>query len=213
MSNCLINTELCAGTASFAAARIGTSIRGVGMTEFLVALLIFSVGMMSLLSAQLAGKKAVFEASQRSVATAMVRDILERISVNPEQVAAYRVSGIGDEANRLPVPDVDCGVVACSAQQLVAFDLWQWEAMLLGRAEQDAAGYAGGLLTPRACIAGSGRAVEVTLSWRGLLTVSPPVESECDISLELNQQSGEEGQERESPQRHALTVSTVLALP
>jgi type IV pilus assembly protein PilV len=213
MSNCL--TDFCSGSraAGFAGEGRCNTCRGVGMTEFLIALLIFSVGMMSLLSAQLVGKKAVFEAGQRSIATAMVRDILERISANPEQVAAYRVSGIGDEANRLPMPDVDCIVMACSAQQLAAFDLWQWEAMLLGHAEQDTAGYAGGLLTPRACITGSGSTVAVTLSWRSLLIASPPVETSCDINLEEQQQSGEEGQLGELPRRHQLTVSTVLAMP
>ncbi len=41
-------------------ALVGT--RGIGMLEFLIALLIFSMGMMGLLSAQLAGKKAGYEA-------------------------------------------------------------------------------------------------------------------------------------------------------
>ena len=39
--------------------------RGVGMLEFLVALLIFSTAMMGLMSTQLAGKRANFEASEK----------------------------------------------------------------------------------------------------------------------------------------------------
>ena len=179
--------------------------RGAGMMEFLVALLIFSVGMMALLSAQLVGKKALFEASQRSTATALVRDILERMRANPGQVLAYQASGIGDVANRLPRPEIDCGITACSAQQLAAFDLWQWESLLLGHAERDSTGYVGGLLTPRACIGGSGRDVEVTISWRGLLAVSPAAESDCGVDAE------DEDDEHDAPQRHQLTVSTFLA--
>ncbi|CAA0097227.1 Uncharacterised protein [Halioglobus japonicus] len=217
MSSCLREKYRGARLAEIATASTGgvavKANRGVGMMEFMLALLIFSVGMMALLSAQLAGKKVVFEASQRSVATVLVRDILERIRANPGQLAAYKMSGIGDEANRLPRPDMDCGVVNCSAQQLAAFDLWQWEALLLGHAEQDAGGYVGGLLTPRACITGSDRAVAVTISWRGVLKVSPPSTAGCDINLGVNPGSGGEGQEREVPQRHQLTVSTYLAVP
>ena len=39
---------------------------GMGMLEYLLALLIFSTGMMGLMSAQLVAKKVVHEASQRS---------------------------------------------------------------------------------------------------------------------------------------------------
>ena len=56
--------------------------RGVGMLEFLLALLIFCVGMMGLMSAQLAGKRAGFEASHRSTATA-----LAAARITPDQLA------------------------------------------------------------------------------------------------------------------------------
>ncbi|RLA48698.1 MAG: hypothetical protein DRQ98_14465, partial [Gammaproteobacteria bacterium] len=48
--------------------------KGVGLLEVLIALLIFTTGMMGLLSTQLAGKKAGYEATQRSIATALARD-------------------------------------------------------------------------------------------------------------------------------------------
>ena len=51
--------------------------RGVGMLEFLVALMIFSMGITGLLSAQLVAKKTIIEAGQRSMAIALARDILE----------------------------------------------------------------------------------------------------------------------------------------
>ena len=139
---------------------------GVGMLEFLVALLIFSVGMIGLMSAQLAGKKASFDASQRSNATALVRDIVERMRANPGQAMAYQVVGAGDEGSRLPPPDIDCGVTDCSAEQLAAYDLWQWESLLVGESAQDAAGNAGGLVAPLACIRsadGAVDAVEISL--------------------------------------------------
>lgn len=185
--------------------------RGVGMLEFLVALLIFSVGMIGLMSAQLTGKKASFDASQRSIATALVRDIVERMRANPGHTMAYQVAGAGDESSRLPRPDADCAVAECSAEQLAAFDLWQWESLLVGESEQDAVGNAGGLVVPRACISSAGGEVDVVISWYGvtrtLMNVEPLTPAGCDErSGELPLQAP--GDER---QRHQISMSTFIA--
>ena len=202
MSNCLKGKHRSATSAYDAVGARRCVARklcsGVGMLEFLVALLIFSVGMLGLLSAQLVGKKANFEASQRSVALTLARDILERMRANPGQIPDYQVSGVGDKANRLPRPAADCDVAACSAQELAVFDIWQWESLLLGYSEQDSAGYTGGLLTPRACIASSGGAVDVTISWRDVTSAETAAESDCAPVIDAHQ-------------RHQLTVSTFMA--
>jgi type IV pilus assembly protein PilV len=184
---------------------------GVGMLEFLVALLIFSVGMIGLMSAQLAGKKASFDASQRSNATALVRDIVERMRANPGQAMAYQVVGAGDEGSRLPPPDADCGVTDCGAEQLAAFDLWQWESLLVGESARDAAGNAGGLVAPRACIRSADGAVDVVVSWQGVtravMSAQPAAPTVCDIGIEdipLEETD-------EASLRHRLTVSTFIA--
>lgn len=184
---------------------------GVGMLEFLVALLIFSVGMIGLMSAQLTGKKASFDASQRSNATALVRDIVERMRANPGQAMAYQVVGAGDEGSRLPQPDADCGVTDCSAEQLAAFDLWQWESLLVGESAQDAVGNAGGLVAPRACIRSADGEVDVVVSWQGVtravMSAQPVAPAVCDAGIEdiPLEESGE------APHRHWLTVSTFIA--
>jgi type IV pilus assembly protein PilV len=181
------------------------------MLEFLVALLIFSVGMIGLMSAQLAGKKASFDASQRSNATALVRDIVERMHANPGQAMAYQVVGAGDEGSRLPPPDADCGVTDCSAEQLAAFDLWQWESLLVGESAQDAAGNAGGLVAPLACIRSADGAVDVVVSWQGVtravMSAQPAAPTVCDVGIEdipLEETD-------EASLRHWLTVSTFIA--
>ena len=184
---------------------------GVGMLEFLVALLIFSVGMIGLMSAQLAGKKASFDASQRSNATALVRDIVERMRANPGQAMAYQVVGAGDEGSRLPPPDADCGVTDCGAEQLAAFDLWQWESLLVGESARDAAGNAGGLVAPRACIRSADGAVDVVVSWQGVtravMSAQPAEPTVCDIGIEdISQEEADE-----ASLRHWLTVSTFIA--
>jgi type IV pilus assembly protein PilV len=173
--------------------------RGIGMLEFVIALLIFSMGMMGLLSAQLAGKKAGYEAAQRSIATALVRDMLERIRANPGQISAYQVTDAGDTSHRVPLPDVDCDATECSAVQLATFDIWQWESLLLGASEQLSGVYAGGLVAPRACIASDAGEVAVTISWLDATPSQKAIAANCGGEIEHH-----------TPHQHQLTVSTFI---
>lgn len=136
------------------------------MLELLVALLIFSIGMLGLLSGQLVGKRAVHDALQRSVAIALARDILERVHANPTQVHLYRIGEVGAAGHRLPEPPVDCDSTECNVAELASFDLWQWESRLLGGSAERAG--TSGLLSPRACITGDDGVIEVVISWRGM---------------------------------------------
>jgi type IV pilus assembly protein PilV len=179
------------------------------MFEFLIALLIFSTGMMGLLSAQLAGKKAGYEASQRSVATVLARDILERMRANPRQIDAYCSAGVG--ARRLPRPEADCYSVTCSAEELAAFDLWEWESLLLGDSESDAGNSSGGLVSPRACITHDGGTVAVAISWLGLTGIPQADADQCGADLPgLGVAPGETGAGRF--RRQQLTVSTYIGM-
>lgn len=174
--------------------------KGIGMLEFLIALLIFSTGMLGLLSTQLAGKRAGYEALQRSVATALARDILERMRANPGHLLDYRVTAVGDAGHRLPLPPADCDRSDCSTAQLVAYDLWQWESQLFGEPERDVEFSAGGLVSPRACISSEDGVVEVTISWLGATPVRQPAVSVCG--------SDDDGDTR---LRSRLTIATFIA--
>jgi type IV pilus assembly protein PilV len=182
---------------------------GVGMLEFLLALLIFSVGMLGLLSAQLAGKRAVFEAGQRSTATALARDILERIRANPGQLDAYDLAVAGDASARLPTPGADCDVAVCTSEQLAAFDLWQWESLLLGEPEQAEGESTGGLVAPRGCIRRDGGEVTVTISWLAGAPDGSAVASGCDVEGDAPASPQDAG--IEATRRHHLAVATFIA--
>jgi type IV pilus assembly protein PilV len=183
--------------------------RGIGMLEFLIALLIFSTGMAGLLSVQLAGKKAAHKAAQRLVATHLGRDILERIQANPGEIAAYRVTSAGDSAGRLPGPEIDCSHAACGTEQLAVFDLWQWESALLGESEQYSDGSAPGLVSPRACITSEGGYVTVSISWLDITAVALPVGTVCGADGEVGTETAEEVEE--NLRRRQLTLSTFVA--
>ena len=142
--------------------------RGLGMLEFLIALLLFSTGFMGLLSTQLVGKQTGHEAIQRSIAVALARDILSRIQANRSRSLDYVAVGIGQPEGRLPVPVVNCNQSACSPAELAGFDLWEWESLLLGSSEKYINRSAGGLFAPCAEIVKEDAEVTVVIGWLGV---------------------------------------------
>ena len=178
--------------------------RGIGMLEFLIALLIFSTGMMGLLAAQLAGKSVGYDANQRSVATALARDILERMRANPRHIGSYTIRDIGDAKRRLPKPAADCNALHCSAKQLAAFDLWQWESLLVGESERYEGSNVGGLLLPRACITSDGGVVSIAITWLGTGTGGIVPVADCDRDADP--------EENRTQRRHQLAISTFIGV-
>ena len=187
--------------------------RGMGMLEYLLALLIFSTGVMGLMSAQLVAKKAGSEASQRSTATALGRDIVERMRTNPEQLKAYRALNLGDTARLLPLPDVDCNLSTCTAPQLAAFDLWQWESTLLGRSAVGSSASSGGLVSPRACISNNNGTVTVTISWGVSFVVPQPALATVCGAENIRVDTAQHAAHDYGLRRRHLMISTYIGSP
>ncbi len=139
----------------------------------------------------------------------LARDILERMRANPGQIAAYRVTDAGDVSHRLPLPDADCDTTACSAAQLATFDVWQWESLLLGEAEKLAGVYAGGLVSPRACITGDAGEIAVTISWLGA-TPSPMATAANCGDDDVGSGVAPADSDSSTLRRQQLTISTFI---
>jgi type IV pilus assembly protein PilV len=107
---------------------------GSSLIEVLVALLVFSIGMLGLSALQLNALRGVSDSSQRTQSTWILQDIAERIRANPEAPVA----------NFTAVPDCSAlpakmcadyyqpggGKVAagnCSAGEMATFDRWEAE--------------------------------------------------------------------------------------
>jgi len=174
---------------------------GIALLELLVALLIFSIGLLGLLSGQLIGKRAAHDALHRTIATGLARDLLERIQANPANASAYRLGAVGAPDHTLPEPTVDCNATECSAGELATFDLWQWESLLRGGAGARAS--AGGLPAARACITGDGSVVAVDISWLGLTLAGPRQPLPCTA----------EGDVDDEQPRHWISVTANVAGP
>ncbi|TVZ40123.1 type IV pilus assembly protein PilV [Alteromonadaceae bacterium 2753L.S.0a.02] len=150
--------------------------KGIGMIEVLIALLIVSVGAIGLLSTQASGKRIGYDALQRSIATGLVRDIVERMRSNPGALASY-VATVG-ESSISTEPSPNCTTASCTPAQMAARDLWEWERALDGAGEYTNNGgqetLAGGLVTPRGCITNNNGVVTVTVAWKGYQSASNP---------------------------------------
>ncbi|MFU8763144.1 MAG: type IV pilus modification protein PilV [Haliea sp.] len=163
---------------------------GLGLIEILVAVLVFAIGLLGLVGAQISAKKNALEALQRSVATGLARDLLERMRSNPGQLSAYQLDNV-TPATAAPQAATACirrAVAAgeafgCSTTELVAHDLEEWLQRLAGAAavavidgeERSLAG----LLEPRACVAVASGRVTVAIAWRGLQPMGSSAESSC----------------------------------
>lgn len=153
--------------------------RGAGLIEVLIAMLVIAVGILGVAGLQLTGKQALNDASQRSIATALARDIVERMRSNPSDLEAYEGT-VGGASITAPAT---CRNSNCTTAQLAARDLYDWEQALDGAEEtvviSGTTTNTGGLVNPRACITHTDGKVTVAIAWRGVTNQVNPTASTC----------------------------------
>lgn len=166
----------------------GVRQKGVGLIEVLIAILILSIGAVGLVSLQIKAKRMSYESVQRSVATSLARDIIERMRQNPGQLAGYVVDDLG-ASSISSEPSPNCRTSICTPTELAAHDLWEWERALDGANETiDNGGtttFAGGLTNPRACVTHNSGEISVAIVWEGFQEVSNPGANQCGEGLGL----------------------------
>ncbi len=142
--------------------RLSRASGGFSLIEVLVSVIMVSVGALSVASLQLVSTRAVRDASQRLEATQLAHALLERLNANNSQAALQkyvsaaapflgmgRISGPDQ-----PLPASTCvDSSPCTPEQLAQFDLWLWERLLDGTAEQLNGTETGGILFPTVCLA------------------------------------------------------------
>lgn len=163
---------------------------GLGLVELLVAVLVFSLGVLGIFGAQINAKRNALEAQQRSIATGLARDLLERMRSNPGQLYASTLDNASPTDTAFPESPA-CARMAvapgdgfhCSPAELARSDLAGWMQLLAGAtAVSVGAGVerpVAGLLEPRACVAVAAGWVSVAIAWRGLEPLAASLESSC----------------------------------
>ncbi len=152
---------------------------GFSLIEVLITLVVFALGVLTVAGLQTISKKSNFQAVQRTTATMLAYDILERMRANTGQLQYYAsnstASGNGLGGGTLSLPNPDCGSSSCSPAQMETYDLYAWEQAIDGASELNGTVKAGGLVSPSACItgpAGGGAGVyTVTIAWRGAVSM------------------------------------------
>ncbi len=157
---------------------------GFSLIELLIALVVFSVGLLSIAGLQTVSKQANFEALQRTAASQIAYGLLEDMRVNGDAIDVYIAAGEIGDGSRGGEPAPNCsGAAVCTAAQKAAHDLWFWEQVLDGNLEMSGNNGGGGLVMPTMCIAGpvgGGPGVyTVTIAWRGTASLANNNASAC----------------------------------
>lgn len=105
---------------------------GFTLFEVLISLLIAAIGLLGMSRLLIEGLRASRSAAYRSSAVQLAGDFAERVRANP----------LADDAYSGPAADHACanGASNCTAAELAADDLWQWQADIARRLPAGATG-------------------------------------------------------------------------
>lgn len=100
--------------------------RGIGLVEVLVALLVFSIGVLGLAKLQLLSLSNTNTAYMRSQASLLAYGLLDRMRANPQSASSgkYDLSLAGALPGGTTV--VNCDTNSCTPTQLATDDLSRW---------------------------------------------------------------------------------------
>jgi len=147
---------------------------GMTFIEVLVALVILVTGILGSVAMQATAKQGSFDAMQRSLASSLAQDIIERMRTNDSTATATNVlasyAGTGYGSKNLSAPALRCDSIGslCTSAQRVTNDLYEWEQALKGSDVKSASlANVGGLTGAQGCIAIVNNAATVAISWQG----------------------------------------------
>lgn len=163
--------------------------RGMTFLEVLIALFILITGVLGAVAMQATAKKGSFDAMQRSVASALAQDIIERMRSNDATTLAnYVGSTYGSSLNAVPSKRCNTVATACTAAEMVTNDLYEWEVALMGADVKQGIKSIGSLIDGRACITHADNAVTVVVSWQGRTAIKDSKKSSCGVAGDKRRQ-------------------------
>ena len=198
--------------------------QGVTLVEILITLVILAIGLLGVAGLQLMSKRSNFEADQRTTASMVAQNLVERMRANKNGLATYIATG-AELTGAMSTPTCaagtvcTCAYVTCTdptditeiAGHVAERDLWEFERLLTGVSIKAGTTNTAGLVQPTACVTGpaggvSGRYV-VTIAWRGQTKLSDPDDSNAcgRSSAKYDDATGD------NTHRRLLVVDTFIA--
>jgi type IV pilus assembly protein PilV len=145
-------------TRAFANGAFGWSLQhGFNLLEVLIAIVVLAIGLLGLAGLQNFSLKATHQSYQRTQATVMIHEIIERMRANPSALATYAVPTPTDT-----VTGPDCAVASCTPPALALHDLRE---LTTAMTSTSGLGPSGRLQIEQAASFGGGTLAKVTLTW------------------------------------------------
>ncbi|HCU54464.1 MAG TPA: type IV pilus modification protein PilV [Gammaproteobacteria bacterium] len=126
--------------------------RGFSLLEVLIALAVFSFGLLGLAALQTVSLRIGHDSYQRTQATMLAYDIVDRMRANPTGLAAGKYNNIADNYNP---GSTNCVSVSCTTDELADFDIRSWHTVIAEKLSQG-----------KGTIGTSGSTRTITVNWR-----------------------------------------------
>ncbi len=167
-----------------------TKQKGMTFIEVLIALVIMVTGILGAVAMQATAKKGSFDAMQRSLASSLAQDIIERMrSNNSATLALYAASSPYGSGKIISPPTCNSAGALCSPTQMVTHDLYGWELALMGAAVTNGENNVGGLVEGIGCLSVNGNSVTVVVTWKGKAEYADANKAaECGVESETRRQ-------------------------
>lgn len=130
---------------------------GFNLVEVMIALIVLAVGLLGLASLQNFSLKTTHQSYQRTQATVLIHEIIDRMRANSGQLANYVVAAPTDN-----VAGPDCALSACTPPNLALHDLREWTAAMRSTS---GLGPSGRAQITQAASFGTGVLATVSLTW------------------------------------------------
>lgn len=142
---------------------------GMSLIEVMVAMVILATGILGAVAMQASAKKSSFDAMQRSLASSLAQDIIERMRSNSANSTVLALYDGTYGAVALTAPSNRCNTAAnlCTSAQLATNDLFEWSQLIRGADAMKGTSNAGGLVEGIGCITATGQVVTIVITWKG----------------------------------------------
>tara|TARA_R110001583_G_scaffold1152_16_gene9601 strand:+ start:10400 stop:10981 length:582 start_codon:yes stop_codon:yes gene_type:complete len=164
--------------------------KGMTFIEVLIALFIMVTGILGAVAMQATAKKGSFDAMQRSLASVLAQDIVERMRGNDSNtLALYAANSPYGSGKIVSPPTCNSAAALCSPTQMVTHDLHGWEQSLMGAGATNSGNNVGGLVNGVGCLTVNGNAITVVVTWRGKAEYTDARQADsCDTSSNTRRQ-------------------------